>query len=126
MSSSRSFIKTFYAIGDTDAVLNPAVVSGDMSDDIIGPSTELGKIDQVAYSVRWTSSDAVGTIAVEGSIDGVKWDALTFDPELEQPTSNNNSYLINLALIPFSFIRLTYTRDSGSGDLVVTMSAKGN
>ena len=124
MSSVRSIIKSTYAIGDTTAI-NPALVSGDMSADIIGPVTVIDKIDMVCYQVSWTSSNAVGTISVQGSIDNSTWDDLTFNPALAQPNSNNGAYLINLALIPFPYIRLKYTRGSGTGDLTVYLSAKG-
>ena len=125
MSSVRSTIKSTYAIGSTSQP-NPALVSGDMSADIIGPVTQIDKIDQVAYQVSWVGPDAVGIISVQGSIDGVNFINLTFNPPLAQPASDNNSYLINLALLPFPLIRLKYTRTSGSASLMVYLSAKGN
>ena len=125
MSSKRFIIKKAYLIGAVTGV-NPALVSGSMAADITGPTTQIDTADQVCYQVSWTSSNAVGVISVQGSIDGVNWDDLTFSPVLTQPASNNGAYLINLALIPFPLIRLKYTRTSGSGSLVVYMSAKGN
>jgi hypothetical protein len=125
MSSVRSIIKTMYLIGTTTGP-NPALVSGDMSADVVGPVTVIDKIDQVCYQVAWTSSDAIGTISVQGSVDGSTFIDLTFSPALTQPSSDNGSYLVNLALTPFSYIRLKYTRTSGSGDLQVYLSAKGN
>jgi hypothetical protein len=126
MSSVRSIIKTTKLIGVTTGV-NPALVSGDMSANIIGPITNIDKIDQVCYDVSWTSSNAVGVISIQGCVSGQDADFkdLTFNPVLTQPASNNGGYLINLALIPFPFIRLKYTRTSGTGSLVVFLSAKG-
>lgn len=128
MSSSRSKIKTYLAIGSTAATQlpNPAPVSGDMSASITGPTTTIDMIDQVCYQVTWTSSNAVGVISVQGSVDGTTFNDLTFTPALAQPASNNGSYLINLALIPFPYVRVKYTRTSGTGTLVVYLSAKGN
>ena len=125
MSSVRSTIKSTYAIGNITQP-NPALVSGSMSADITGPVTQIDKIDQVAYQVSWTSTTAVGTISVQGSIDGVNFIDLTFNPVLSQPSSNSGSYLINLSLLPFPLIRLKYTRTSGTGALTVYLSAKGN
>lgn len=126
MSSVRARIKTAYLIGDTTPSLpTTAKVSGDMSDDIVGPITEIANIDQVCYYVAWTSADAVGIISIQGSVDGTNFEDLTFTTPLAQPDSNNGSYLVNLALLPFSYIRPVYTRTSGSGDLVVSLSAKG-
>lgn len=125
MSAKRFIIKSSYIIG-TITGANPALVSGDMSADIVGPTTNIDTGDQVCYQVSWTSSNAVGTISVQGSVDGKNFQDLTFNPALTQPASNNGTYLINLALVPFPFIRLKYTHSSGSGSLVVYMSAKGN
>lgn len=122
MSSVRSIIKSTYAVGDISA---GALVSGNMGADISGPITTIDKIDSVAYQVSWTSSNAVGIISVQGSCDGINFEDITFSPVLEQPASNNGSYLINMSLIPFSFIRIYYDRTSGTGSLSVHLSAKG-
>ncbi len=124
MSSVRGLIKTTYAIGQITGQ-KPALVNGDMSASITGPVTQIDKIDQVCYQVSWTSSDAVGTISVQGSVDNVTFIDLTFDPPLVQPDADNGGYLINLALIPFPYIRFKYTRVSGSGRMEVYLSAKG-
>lgn len=124
MSSVRGIIKSSYLIGSLTAV-NPAKVSGTMAADIVSPITQIDKLDQVCYQVAWTSSNAVGVISVQGSVDGVNFEDLTFGTPLAQPNSNNGRYLINLALIPFPLIRLKYTRTSGTGNMTVYMSAKG-
>lgn len=124
MSSVRSIIKSTYAIGTTTGQ-NPALVSGSMGANIIGPVTNIDKVDQMCYQVVWTSSNAIGTISVQGSVNGTTFEDLTFNPVLAQPASNNGSYLINLALIPFTYIRLKYTRTSGTGSMTVYLSAKG-
>lgn len=127
MSSSRAIVNKFLAIGTTPPgkPVNDQTVSGDMSADIIGPVTFLDKIDNLTYQVSWTSSTAVGTISVQGSADGINFIDLTFNPTLTQPASNNGSYLINLALIPFMYVRLKYTRSSGTGTMAVYLNAKG-
>lgn len=125
MSAKRFIIKSSYLIG-TASGINPAQVSGSMGASITGPTTYIDTADQVCYQVSWTSANAVGVISVQGSVDGVNFVDLTFNPVLAQPASNNGGYLINLALIPFPQIRLKYTRTSGTGSLVVYMSAKGN
>lgn len=124
MSSSRAIIKTYYAVGSLTA-LSPAAISGTMAADITGPSTILDKIDQLCFQVAWTSSNAVGVISIQGSVDNVNFYDITFNPALTQPASNNGSYLINMALIPFSYVRFKYIRTSGTGNMTVYMSAKG-
>lgn len=125
MSAKRFLIKSQPLIG-TSTPTTKFLVSGDMSADIIGPVTNIDTADQVAYQVSWTSTSAVGVISVQGSVDGMTWNDLTFTPSLTQPNSDSQSYLINLALIPFPYIRLKYTRTSGTGTLTVYLSAKGN
>lgn len=125
MSAKRAIIKTYYAIGDTASVTHPAKVSGSMSADIVGPTTTIDVVDQVCFQVAWTSTTAVGVISVQGSVDGVTFYDITFNPTLAQPASNSGGYLINLGLIPFTFIRLKYTRTSGTGTFTATMSVKG-
>jgi hypothetical protein len=124
LSAVRSIYKK-HLIGDINNIITTPLVSGDMSANIIGPVTVVDKIDQVCYQVSWVSMDAVGTISVQGSIDNENFEDLTFNPILMQPSSNNGSYLINLALIPFPYIRLKYTMISGSGNLNVWGSGKG-
>lgn len=136
MSSSRAIIKAFPAIGNVDDPTYPAKVDGDMSADIIGPVMILDKVDQLSIQIKWTSSNAVGVIQVQGSNDprlanpnfdpdNAQWDAITFDPELAQPASNNGQYLINMALVPFTYARVFYDRTSGIGTLTANVSAKG-
>lgn len=124
MSSARGIVKTYRAIGPLTGV-TPAAVSGSMAATITGPTTTIDRMDQVCYEVAWTSSNAVGVISIQGSVDNVTFYDLTFDPILAQPASNNGGYLVNLALIPFPYIRVKYTRTSGTGALVATLSAKG-
>lgn len=87
-------------------------------------------VDNIGFRVAWTSSDAVGVITVEGSIDYVpvpasgNWEALTFSPALTQPNSDNGSYLININQYPYPWIRVKYTRTSGTGTLNVWLTTK--
>ncbi len=126
MSSVRGLIKSSYLIGIVTGVTNlRALVSGTMGASITGPTTQIDKLDNICYQVSWTSSNAVGVISVQGSIDGTNFVDLTFTPALTQPNSDDGSYLINLADVPFPLIRVKYTRTSGTGNMKVYLSAKG-
>ena len=131
MSAKRGILKTFAAIGNTVASAanpNPAKVSGDMSANIIGPSTTIDIMDQVCYQVHWTGTPT-GTINIQGSVDNSTWDTLdpaSFTPPIINPAGSAGGQLINLALTPFPYIRLIYTAASGSGTMTCNMSAKGN
>lgn len=101
-----------------------------MSDDIVSLIINAQYQDNVGIQVQWTSADAVGTIAVEASLDydprletGTFY-ALTFNPALAQPNSDSGGYLINLNQLPYTYYRVTYTRDSGSGTLDAWATSK--
>lgn len=117
MSSTRSVLLNYVAI-DAES----------MGADITGPTTTISYQDQVCYQVSWlgASGSAIGTIAVQGSVDNVTFHDITFTPALTQPNADDGGYLINMALVPFTYIRVKYTRSSGTGTLTVKMSTKGN
>lgn len=120
MASTKSVVKNYVLI-DNEA----------MDGNITSTAIDVLQTDNLGLQVKWTSSDAVGTIAVEGSINydphfGTgDFYALTFDPVLTQPNSNNGGYLININQFPWPYLRVTYTRSSGDGTLLVNLSAKG-
>ena len=124
MSAKRAIVKTYLAIG-TPSAASPTTVNGSMASNIVGPISTIDVVDQVCYQVTWTSTNAVGVFSIQGSVDGVNFTDLTFNPPLAQPASNNGTYLVNLALIPFPYIRPNYIATSGTGSMTVYYSAKG-
>jgi len=127
MSGRKNALTPYYAIGSVSA---GASVSGSMGADIEGPVTDVMWLDNIGFQVSWTSANAVGTIEVQGSnnydprLQTGDFIALTFSPALDQPASDNGSYLINVNQFPFRYIRIFYDRTSGTGDLEVTLTAK--
>src|SRR5215217_3345251 len=104
------------------------LVTNDMSASFFSVPSNVDQVDNIGFYVKWTSSDAVGTISVQGSINaevvnGVArsgdWEDLTFDPLLSQPNSNDDNYLININQFPYPWIRIAYTRTSGTGLLEI-------
>lgn len=107
-----------------------SITNGSMGGNLVSAITSAQFQDNIGIQVKWESSNAVGVLAVEASIN---WDphlntgdfeALTFDPVLVQPNSNNGSYLINLNQLPYVYYRVSYTRTSGTGTLNVWFSSK--
>lgn len=90
--------------------------------------------DNIGLQIEWASSDAVGTIAIEcsndcklntdGTLLSGTFYALTFDPALTQPNSDNGGYLVSLNQLPYAWYRVTYTRTSGTGTLSVITTSK--
>lgn len=93
--------------------------------------TNVQYLDNIGLQVTATGTPT-GTISVEATAssedprDGsaAQWDELTFDPVLPAIAGAPISFLINLNQIPFSRIRVVYTRTSGTGVLNVTVAGK--
>jgi hypothetical protein len=127
MSGRKNVILPIYIIGTT---ANGALVSGSMAADITGPATDVQYLDNIGIQIKWTSSDAIGSIEIQGSnnynprlLTG-DFEALTFSPVLDQPASNNGGYLVDLNQFPFKYIRVFYDRTSGTGTLEAWLTAK--
>lgn len=107
-----------------------ALINGSMGASVNSAITSAAYQDNIGIQVKWTSSDAVGTIAVEASVNyeprlGTgEFVSLTFDPVLAQPNSNDGEYLINLNQLPYVYYRISYTRASGTGTLNVWFTSK--
>lgn len=108
---------------------------GDMSADITSPVTDIRFIDNVALLLKWTGTP-VGTFAVQGSVDYVAalpnasrvanagtWTSLTLSPTPSAAGSADH-VLIDLPALGFPFIRVVYTRTSGTGTLTMYISGK--
>lgn len=108
-----------------------SLIDGDMSGDLTSDVTDATKLDNIGLQIKWESSDIVGVISVQGSInynaqEGTgDWYDITFSPALTQPSSDNGGYLINLNQWPWPFFRVKFENTSGSdGTLNVWTSAK--
>lgn len=80
-------------------------------------------LDNLGLQVTFTGTMA-GTLSVMCSIDGKNYQSLTFSPVLSQPAGSNLSYLIDLNQLPFPYLQIQYINASGSGTLIVYLSAK--
>jgi hypothetical protein len=97
---------------------------GTMSATLTSEPVNIDYTDNVGLQVKITTSNAVGVVTVEASINGVDFVALTLVPALPAVASASQSYLISLNQIPYHQIRVKYARTSGTGTLAVTVEAK--
>ncbi len=95
--------------------------------------THIAFLDDIAIQIDFTTSDAVGTFDVQGSCDYVKGDAenaavtgnwISMGLSIASAASADNHILINMATLAFPWIRVVYTRSSGTGVLNVTITGK--
>lgn len=79
--------------------------------------------DNIGLEVTWTGTPT-GTIQVLGSSSGNTYYPLTFNPILTQPAGSAGGYLIDLNQFPWRYLSVEYTNSSGTGVLLVTLTAK--
>lgn len=97
------------------------IVDNDMSASFNGPSSNILHTDRVAYQLTWTGTPT-GSFTVEGSNDELVWVNLPLSAAVSAAGSADDAVIeIETAL---KFIRLVYTRSSGSGNLDVHITAK--
>lgn len=93
---------------------------GDMSlASLTSASSTVKYMDNVSYQVSWTGAP-VGVIDVELSNDGSNWSPLN----LAISTAGGSPQFIDVNQTGAAMVRLTYTRNAGTGVLNVVMTAK--
>lgn len=98
---------------------NPIISNGSMAGSLSATPVDISEFP--CYSVHgiWTGSP-VGTISVQGSNDGTN-----FVEVASQATGGSaGQYLLNVEKAGYKFVRVQYTRTSGTGALTVYLSGK--
>ena len=108
--------------------------AGDMSASITSSATNINFLDNASIQLNFTGAP-VGTFAVQGSLDyspGINNDPLANAgnwvdlPLSVTPTASGSPdvILMDLSMLPFPWIRVVYTRTSGTGSLNYYIVAK--
>lgn len=90
---------------------------------ILSSPQNIVNIDNVGLQVAWTGS-AVGTISILGSVDGITYYPITFNPAITQPNNNAGGYLISLNQLPWTWLQFQYVNSSSTGTLNVALCQK--
>lgn len=110
------------------------ISSGDMSQASITSSvTNITYLDNICIQLVFTGSPT-GNFAVQGSntyeqdnngnvVNAGTWTALDLTPS-PAATGSGSNILIDLNQLSFPYIRVVYTKDSGTGTLNATISGK--
>lgn len=107
---------------------DPIVVNGDMSGNINSSPTNLNEC--VSYSIQAVMTGSpTGTIELQASNDNVKssaeapvnWTTIT---ESEADITAAGTYMVNVELPSYSWVRLVYTRTGGNGSMNARINAK--
>lgn len=88
-------------------------------------ATNVQNLDSASIFVEWSgASSPVGTVTVQARNGAAgTWYTLDFGASIDVSGASGNHQLV-FNEMPFTDIRLVYTRSSGSGPLTATISAK--
>lgn len=78
--------------------------------------------DSVGFQLVWTGSPT-GTFDVQGSLDQVTWTSITLSASISAAGSGDHA-LIDMFALSFPWIRVVYTKGSGTGTLNVLATVK--
>ncbi|GAC1502093.1 MAG: hypothetical protein NVS1B10_06720 [Candidatus Saccharimonadales bacterium] len=88
------------------------------------PATTVQFLDNVGYQVNISTTNSVGTFAVQGSLDNVNWANLSLSGTPSVGAAND-TIIINVNQFPFQYIRLAYaSTTAGTGTCDVYIEAK--
>jgi hypothetical protein len=99
----------------------PLVVNQSMAADYTGASQQMVQMVMGAIAARFSGTPN-GTLKLQISNDNSNWTDYT-DSDYALTTSGSVSW--NLNNIGYQYVRVVYTRNSGTGTLNVTVSGKG-
>lgn len=100
------------------------ITGGDMSlASITSQAVNIEEADNVGVQMNWTGTP-VGTFAVQCSIDGSNWVALSL-PSSPAAAGGASSALLDLVGLCSKFLRVVYTKGSSTGSLDVFVQGKG-
>jgi len=108
------------------------ITAGDMSANVTGPATNISYLDNVAMQLNFTGTPT-GTFSVEGSLDHKEYNGQIVNAGNFIPLSLATTpvasgaagqILLDLNQLSFPYIRIVYTRTSGTGSLDAFISAK--
>jgi hypothetical protein len=117
-------------------VLTYELVGGQsLSSSFTTSPTQIVYLDNCSYQINITTTDSIGTFAVQGSndyqsIENVitnpgNWIALTLGGGTPFVNASNDNIIIDLNQLPFSAIRLAYTSGTaGTGTCNIYLTCK--
>lgn len=105
----------------------PIITNGDMSQASLASVTvPIQFEDNVGMQFVWTGSP-VGTFAVQVCLDQVNWSTIptsSFSGTYPVPGTTSSPGYLDIPLLSAAFVRVVYTKGSGSGTLNVLFVAK--
>lgn len=101
----------------------PMILNGSMAGNLTSSVVNELYLDNIGLEFTWTGNPT-GTIIVEASNGGVNYYTLTFFPTYSNPAGTASGDLAYINQFPFQWIRVRYTRTSGTGVFNVILTTK--
>ncbi len=106
-----------------------------MSTDITSVAVEIKNQDNIGVQLNWTTADAIGAFSIQISSDHVQdlegniqtpgnWISLPLSPGISSAGNSDTAY-VDLNQMSAQYMRVLYTRTSGSGTVTAIVVAKG-
>jgi len=100
------------------------LLNGDMSQATLeSKHVDISCMDNIGLQIVWTGTPT-GTLECDVSLDQVSWIPLTFNPAINQPAGASGTLYLDLNQLSAMWLRVVYTRVSGSGTLNVQEASK--
>lgn len=98
--------------------------AADISASVNSSTTNVQNLDGASVFVEWSGTSPVGVLAVKGR-NGANgsWYEIDMGSTIDI-TGNTGSHQLVFLELPFTDLRLDYTRSSGTGSLTATIVAK--
>lgn len=116
-----------------NAATGALISAADMAVDVATEPVSISDCLAAAFQFVWANGGApVGTVSVEGSLDGVNFSAMPFmDDSGAYVTSlavsgNNGNHVIDIPITGVAYVRGVWDRTSGDGDLTILYRVKGS
>ena len=88
----------------------------------VGEQWDISVTDNISYEISWTGT-TLGVLKIEASISGQIWYEI---PGIAwvQPAGSPGNILVNLSQQAYQYVRMTYTRTSGTGTITSWFATK--
>ncbi len=123
--SPNQLLPVWLTVGATQTAPGTAINGMSMGASITSDPVLLQWEDNPDIQCKWTGTPT-GTIAVQISLDptNLGWETVVFSPTPDQPSGSSGSNYFTLNQTSASYVRLVYTRVSGTGSFYAKIAAK--
>lgn len=123
--STKQLLPVWMTVGSTSVTPGTPINATSMAATITSDAVLLEWEDNIGIQAVWTGSP-VGTLDVQVSLDptNLGWQSVPFTPTPTAPSGSAGSDWFEINQSPAGYVRLVYTRTSGTGALSAKIALK--